>query len=166
MSTHQHLLAASAVLLPLSHPGTSGCRLLQLKAIICTRTSRKSIQPSTSLPETSVFIARQGYPRAVSLTHGIILPNGHSQHSFFHFCSLNQRQRKRKKRGNGRSDTELLGDIKIRKFWVAGLLMQPFSKEKACSRKPVLQSKVLSEGSKLLWLAPPNTSNFEDTLHI
>lgn len=148
-STHQHLLAASAVLLPLPHPGTSDCRLLQLFATTGTCTSRKSIRPFTPLPEISVSIAGQRYSRPVSPAHGIILPNGQSQYTaIYSFTSapLNRGRRKggRQVRGNGRTDTEPSGEIQIRKFWVAGLqpVLQPFSKEEPCSRKPVLQYKV------------------------
>lgn len=141
-STHQHLLAASAVLLP--HPGTSGCRIMQLIATPCTCTSRKSIQTSTPLTEISVFIEGQGYSRPVSPAHGVILPNGQSQHTaIYSFTSapLTRGRGKggRRVRGNGRSDTEHSGETQIREFWVAGLLLQPFAKEKACSRKPPIQ---------------------------
>lgn len=126
------------MVLPLLQSGSGGCRHLQVIAIICTCTSRKSIQPSISLTEISVFTGGQGYSRPVSLTHGIILPKPTHSYIFFHFCSFNQRQRKRK---TSKRKWQTLQKIQIRKFWVAGLLMQPFLKEKACRRKPVLQYK-------------------------
>lgn len=97
------------------------------------------------LPEISVFIAGQGYSRPVSLAHGIILPNSQSQHiaTYSFTCApLTRGKGGRRVRGNGRSDTKPSREIQIRQFWVAGLLLQPFSKEKAFSRKPVLQYKV------------------------
>lgn len=162
------MLAASAVLLPLPHPGTSGCRLLQLIATTCTCTSRKSIQPSTPLPEISVFIAGQGYSRPVSPTHGIILPTGqHTAIYSFTSAPLTRGRGKggRQVRGNGRSDTEPSGKIQIRKFCVAGLLLQPFQKGRLLVERLSSNTRFLSEGSQSLWLIHTNMSNFEDTFN-
>lgn len=172
-STQQHLLAASAVLLPLPHPGTSGCRLLQLFATTGTCTSRKSIRPFTPLPEISVSIAGQGYSRPVSPTHGIILPNGQSQYTaIYSFTSapLNRGRRKggRQVRGNGRSDTEPSGEIQIRKFWVlvCSQYCSPFQKRRLAVESLSSNTRFLSEGSQSLWLTHTHMSKFEDTLHL